>query len=140
MRFFLACKPWMIGALLSCSCFAEFPSSALFSSADEFFRVHSQNAGHTVTVSESINNIQKDQKEIWTSPLRLHKSDLRWIIPLAATTGLLLATDHHSATLIHSNESNRRLSSNFANAGLMTFGGIAASSFAIGAFTRNEHA
>jgi membrane-associated phospholipid phosphatase len=154
MRFFLVCKPWIIGALLSCSCFGQSASplsstppagtppghSFLFSSANDFFRIHSQSETHPVTISESINNIRTDQKEIWTSPLRLHKSDLRWIAPLAATTGLLIATDHHSASLIHSNQSNRSLSSNFANAGLMTFGGIAASSFAIGAFTRNEHA
>src|SRR5689334_9925953 len=152
MRFFRVCKPWIIGALLSFSCLGESVSplhsaagtpavqSPLFSTADDFFRVHPQSASHPVTVSESIRNIQTDQKEIWTSPLRLHKSDLRWIVPLAATTGLLLATDHRTATLIHSNQANRRLSTNFANAGLLTFGGIAASSFAIGAFTHNEHA
>src|SRR5690242_17627893 len=139
MRFFLACKPWIIGALFCGYCFGQSENpfarttapvatgqSALISSADDFFRVHPQTASRPATISDSIYNIQKDQKEIWTSPFRLRKSDLRWIVPLTATTGLLMATDRHSASLIHSNDSNRRLSSNFADAGLVAFGGIAA--------------
>jgi hypothetical protein len=35
----------------------------------------------------------KDQKEILTSPLRLHKKDLVWIAPAAAAAGTALALD-----------------------------------------------
>src|SRR5581483_6029764 len=80
------------------------------------------------------------QREIWTSPFHLKKRDLRWLVPLAASAGVLIASDHHSETLIHSNPSNRSLSSNISNLGVGAFGAAAASYFVMGKITRNEHA
>jgi membrane-associated phospholipid phosphatase len=36
----------------------------------------------------------KDELRIWTSPLHLHRSDSKWLLPLAAGTAALLASDH----------------------------------------------
>lgn len=38
--------------------------------------------------------VAKDQKGIVTSPLRLHKKDLMWLLPAAAVTGAAFALDH----------------------------------------------
>jgi membrane-associated phospholipid phosphatase len=37
--------------------------------------------------------ILQDQKAIWTSPAHLKISDLEWLVPIAAGTGLAIATD-----------------------------------------------
>src|SRR5215475_1103558 len=41
----------------------------------------------------------KDQVRIWTSPARIKASDAKWLVPLAAGTGLLFTQDtkisHH---------------------------------------------
>lgn len=39
-------------------------------------------------------NIFLDQKEIWTSPFRMHSKDAKWWIGLGAATAVLIATDH----------------------------------------------
>lgn len=39
-------------------------------------------------------NVLKDQKPIWTSPAQIRVKDLDWLVPLAAVTGLAIATDH----------------------------------------------
>jgi membrane-associated phospholipid phosphatase len=39
-------------------------------------------------------DILKDQPKIWTSPFRAQKSDAKWLIPFAAGTAALIATDH----------------------------------------------
>ena len=42
-------------------------------------------------------SLVRDQKAIWTSPLKLKKEDVRWLLPLtAATTGLIIADRHTS--------------------------------------------
>ena len=40
-----------------------------------------------------IENIEKDQIAMWTSPLRLQLSDTEWLVPFGLVTGGLLATD-----------------------------------------------
>jgi len=39
-------------------------------------------------------DILKDQPKIWTSPFRMQKSDAKWLIPFAAGTAALIASDH----------------------------------------------
>src|SRR6185295_2069072 len=38
-------------------------------------------------------NILRDQKAIWTTPLRLHKADAKWMIPSGIGTMALFTTD-----------------------------------------------
>jgi membrane-associated phospholipid phosphatase len=42
---------------------------------------------------EFVGTFLSDEKAIWTSPLHAKTKDLYWLLPLAATTGALLATD-----------------------------------------------
>jgi hypothetical protein len=42
---------------------------------------------------EFVGTFLSDEKAIWTSPLHTKTKDLYWLLPLAGTTGALLATD-----------------------------------------------
>jgi membrane-associated phospholipid phosphatase len=39
-------------------------------------------------------DILKDQSKIWTSPFHVQKSDAKWLLPFAAGTAALIASDH----------------------------------------------
>jgi hypothetical protein len=39
-------------------------------------------------------NILLDQKDIWTSPFHMKRSDAKWWVLIGAATGALIATDH----------------------------------------------
>jgi membrane-associated phospholipid phosphatase len=49
-----------------------------------------------VTVRNSPRHVLEDQKAIWTSPAHIRKHDLVWLLPVAAATGVALATDSHA--------------------------------------------
>ena len=49
-------------------------------------------------------NILLDQKEIWTSPFHMHKSDAPWWIGFGALTGVLIATDHQTSSLLENSK------------------------------------
>lgn len=60
--------------------------------------------------------VGKDQKGIFTSPFRLKKKDLKWVVPLAAATGAAFAFDHSAMEHISTDPSrvnNFRTASNF---------------------------
>ncbi len=89
--------------------------------------------------SNFVRAIAQDQKQIWSSPFRLKKSDIRWLFPLTGLTALLIATDSHNMSLIHTNPEVRALSSNISNFGVASFGLGGIASFGIGALTNDEH-
>ncbi|MBV9084921.1 MAG: phosphatase PAP2 family protein, partial [Acidobacteriaceae bacterium] len=112
----------------------------LLSSFADYFHVNPQVQDRTVTVAGSPARIWSDQKQIWASPFHVRMADLRWIVPLAGATGFLIATDHHSISFIHGDPANRKESARISDAGVAAFGAAAATSFAFGTFTSNEHA
>src|SRR5260221_8459959 len=73
-----------------------------------------------VTIKSVILNLPKDQAAIWTSPFRAKARDLTWLIPLGATTGVLIGSDQHSMARERSNATAISRSSNVSNAGLAT--------------------
>ncbi|MGO4212461.1 hypothetical protein AB4043_16735, partial [Terriglobus sp. YAF25] len=61
--------------------------------------------------------ILKDQAGIWTSPARIRSRDLLWLTPLAAATGVAIATDHHTMGSVVSHDTNfNQTSVNASNA------------------------
>jgi membrane-associated phospholipid phosphatase len=48
-------------------------------------------------------DIAKDQAHIFTSPLRIHKQDLRWLVPLVAATGTAYAFDRKTLDVVSTN-------------------------------------
>jgi membrane-associated phospholipid phosphatase len=51
-----------------------------------------------------IGNVLIDQKEIWTSPFHMHKSDAGWWLGIGAVTAALIATDHQTSTLLENSK------------------------------------
>ncbi len=51
-----------------------------------------------------LGNILLDQKEIWTSPFHMHKSDAGWWLGIGALTATLIATDHHTSSLLENSK------------------------------------
>src|SRR6185436_841694 len=100
------------------------------------------NAAATPTLeSRFFKNILHDQKAIWTSPFRLHRSNARWLAPLALGTGALITTDRMTGDEIGEFHAQLKPSRIVSYAG-STFAtsGIAASFYFIGRATRNERA
>jgi membrane-associated phospholipid phosphatase len=60
--------------------------------------------------------ILKDQVAIWTSPVRIRSHDLFWLLPLAAATGVTLATDTDTMQEVSHNRSFNKDSVNASNA------------------------
>ena len=94
-----------------------------------------------VTLRTTPIHILKDQGAIWTSPLRLKTSDLKWLVPLAAATGVSLGTDHHTMQSVVSHDAsfNQRNvdASNVLTGGLLV---APAAFYGIGYFKGDEHA
>jgi PAP2 superfamily len=56
----------------------------------------SDSGSGAVTIRNTPVHILRDQEAIWTSPARIRKHQLIWLLPLAAATGVSLATDSHT--------------------------------------------
>lgn len=88
-----------------------------------------------------LSNIFHDQAAIWTSPLRLHSGDAKWLVPLTLTTGVLMATDRRTARSLDDNQTRLRVSRHLSQIGSgYSTGGIAASFYLIGRWRKNERA
>ncbi|HWG48589.1 MAG TPA: capsule assembly Wzi family protein [Candidatus Acidoferrales bacterium] len=77
-------------------------------------------------------NLPGDQKAIWTSPLRLRGTDLFWVAPLAATSGVLIGSDQHSMERERSNADAISLSKDISNGGLIGMAALPASMYVWG--------
>jgi len=63
-------------------------------------------------------NLPGDQKAIWTSPLHLRPRDFSFVVPLLATTGGLIGSDHHSMSRAQSKAIDIQRSNRISNIGL----------------------
>jgi hypothetical protein len=94
-----------------------------------------------VTVAKLPLNILKDQAAIFTSPARLRTRDLRWLLPLAAATGVAIATDQRAMNTVVSRDPDFNQAN--VNASNVLIGGLIAAPaalFAIGHLRNDEHA
>lgn len=64
-----------------------------------------------------IGNIWLDQKEIWTSPFHMNRSNAAWWIGFAGVTAALVATDHKTSTLLANSQGQVRWGNNISNIG-----------------------
>jgi Capsule assembly protein Wzi/PAP2 superfamily len=86
-----------------------------------------------------IENIEKDQIAMWTSPLRLQLSDTEWLVPFGLMTGGLLATDTEFSKHLSNSPSRLKDSANFSNYGLYSMAGLAGGFYLWGRMTHDEH-
>jgi membrane-associated phospholipid phosphatase len=85
--------------------------------------------------------VLKDQGKIWTSPARIRTKDLIWLAPLAAATGVGIATDHRAMSSVVSHDVGFNNAN--VNASNVLIGGLIAAPaalFGVGHFEHNEKA
>ena len=75
-------------------------------------------------------NVGRDQKAIFLSPFRLTKTDLKWLLPLTASTTALLITDPKTSSWVSQNGTLSAASHRTGYGGNV----VASSSFAAGLF------
>lgn len=93
-----------------------------------------------VTVRNTPMHVLKDQEAIWSSPARIRKHDLVWLLPLAAVTGVAIATDQramrdgasHDAQFNHDNV-------DASNAMLTALIAVPVANFGYGEIAGNDH-
>ena len=88
-----------------------------------------------LTLKRAFLNLPGDQKAIWTSPFHMRKQDAFWLVPFAATTGVLIGSDQHSMARARSNPDAINLSNNISDAGLIGFVALPATMYAWGSLT-----
>jgi hypothetical protein len=94
-----------------------------------------------VTVRRVPRNFLEDQAIIWTSPVRVRAHDLKWIIPLAAATGVALGTDHYVMTqVVSNNPSFNQASINASNAMIYSLVATPVVLYGFGRFKQDDHA
>ena len=62
-------------------------------------------------------NVLLDQKEIWTSPFHMRKSDAKWWLGFGALTAALVATDHHTSSLLENSKGQVAWGNNLSTIG-----------------------
>jgi hypothetical protein len=94
-----------------------------------------------VTISRVPRNFLEDQGAIWTSPVRLRTHDLKWIVPLAAATGVALGTDHYVMTqVVSNNPSFNQASINASNVMIYSLVATPVVVYGFGHFQQDDHA
>jgi membrane-associated phospholipid phosphatase len=64
-----------------------------------------------------VKNIWLDQKEIWTSPFHMKRSDAKWWLLFGTATGALIATDHWTSRQLPNTNDQARFSARVSNLG-----------------------
>jgi len=82
-----------------------------------------------VTVEGTPKRMLFDEAAILTSPRKFRVGDLRWVVPLAATSGLLIGTDPHTMTLLHVNANDQNRAVKLSNGTLGLLGALPAGMF-----------
>ena len=89
---------------------------------------------------EFFKNILRDQKAIWTAPLRLDRDDTKWVVPGIVGMGALMATDRITGDEVAERDLTKA-SGIVSNAGsLYTVAGVAASFYIVGRRDNNGRA
>jgi hypothetical protein len=80
-----------------------------------------------------------DQRQIWTSPVRLRFSDTEWLVPLSGITAGLFVTDRDFSTHLSHNPATISHYKTLSNAGVGALMGGAAGMWLLGQASHNEH-
>jgi hypothetical protein len=86
-------------------------------------------------------NILRDQRMIWTSPLRIRAKDLKYLVPLGVAAGVAIATDKTTMRDVVTHDP--AFNNDSTNASNVMIGGFIAAPvilYGVGHFRGNEHA
>src|SRR4051812_26529188 len=81
-----------------------------------------------------------DQGSIWTSPYKIKRNDLKWLVPVGLGTAALFATDHRISNGLLSDTGLRSPSRFVSKVGDLTPTVASLSFWTLGRLTHNEHA
>lgn len=89
--------------------------------------------------AQGIKRFAGDQRDIWTSPVKIRTRDAKWLFLLGGATAGLLAADHN--IMIHNTLSaaNQRRSVDFSNVGLGALAGLGGALFLWGKRKSDDH-
>ena len=86
-----------------------------------------------------IKDFVEDQKQIWSSPLRIRPSDAAWLVPLAGITAGLFVTDRQYSASLSQNPSTLSHYKTVSDYGVASLIGAGAGLYLLSFPTHNEH-
>lgn len=86
-----------------------------------------------------LGHVVQDQRQFWTAPTRLHKRDLKWIIPAAGATASLIAADSWISKQIPNRPTQISRSVTISDYGAYSLIGAGGGAFVVGHLSHNDH-
>ena len=86
-----------------------------------------------------IKDFVEDQKQIWSSPLRIRPSDAAWLVPLAGITAGLFVTDRQYSASLSQNPTTLSHYKTVSDYGVASLIGAGAGLYLLSFPTHNEH-
>jgi len=90
-------------------------------------------------VTPFVRHIAEDQIHFWTFPTRLHTRDLKWIVPAAAGTAGLIASDKWVMQQVPNRPNQLSFSKSVSNYTLYSLIAAGGGAFLFGSVTKNDH-
>jgi len=128
-------------SLITAAFGSAFAQTAASSSHESLPDAPQPEAAQEVTLKGTPLAILQDQRAIWTSPAHIRASNLKWLAPLAAATGVAIATDHHVMGSVVSRDGSFNNAN--VNASNVLVGGLIAAPvalFGVGQWKKDSHA
>jgi membrane-associated phospholipid phosphatase len=118
-------KPLPLASLLACYLVSGMAVHAQTSPHDASSSLTSREEACYSTEPESlkplgkkfVKNLLLDQKDIWTSPIHMKRSDAKWWLLFGTATGALIATDHWTSRQLPNTNDQARFSARVSNVG-----------------------
>ena len=86
-----------------------------------------------------LGHLVQDQKHFWTTPARLHKRDLKWIVPAAGALAGLFAADSWISQQVPDRPSQLHHSQQISDYSLYSLIGAGGGAFILGHLKHNDH-
>src|SRR5438132_617784 len=90
-------------------------------------------------ISPFVSHLAGDQKQFWTSPARLRKKDLRWIVPIGGMTAGFIASDSWLSKQVPDKPNQLNRSSKISDYSTYALIGAGGGAFLLGHLTHNDH-
>jgi hypothetical protein len=84
-------------------------------------------------------NFVYDQREIWTSPLKLRLNDTRWLVPLVGAMSVVVLSDGSIERKLPTGSSFIKQSKSFSDYGAAAYAGMVGSAYLWSRATHNDH-
>ena len=99
-----------------------------------------ENAADRSMPKKLVSNILLDQKDVWTSPFRMKKSDAKWWILVGVGTAALIATDYTISKQLPNSGTSVSVGADISRAGqVYSVYPFAAGLYGIGAASHDQH-